>query len=166
MADFERAFKRLMEEEGIKLTDNPADRGGQTYAGIARKFHPDWQGWKWIDSGDNPPTQLVRDFYHVEYWMPCCGDQINSQQVANVVFSQFVNMGAAAIKLVQIAAGVISDGKLGKKSLEAINAMDEDRLLDKLCIAMVARYYSIGMRDKTQRVFWPGWIGRALRIAA
>lgn len=166
MADFETAFQRLMEDEGFVLSDNKADKGGQTFAGIARKFHPDWTGWKFIDAGDTPPTQLVRDFYHVEYWIPVKGDQINDQKVATVLFSQFVNMGANAIKLVQAAVGVIADGKLGTKSLAAINEADPARLLDKLCIAMVARYYAIGMKDKTQRVWWPGWIGRALRVAA
>lgn len=166
MADFEKAFQRLMEEEGVKLTDHSADKGGQTYAGIARKHHPDWSGWAYVDAGDLPPTQAVRDFYWREYWSPVNGDQINDQKVAEVLFSQFVNMGANAIKLAQSAVGVIADGKLGPKSLAAINEMAPARLLDKLCIAMVARYYAIGMKDKTQRVWWPGWIGRALRIAA
>lgn len=166
MADFEKAFARLMREEGIGLSDHKADKGGQTFAGISRRFHPDWAGWKYIDAGTTPPTQLVRDFYHVEYWMPVKGDQFSDQRVAEVVFSQYVNMGGNALKMVQIAAGVIADGRIGPKSLEAINKMDPERLLDKLCIAMVARYYTIGMKDKTQRVWWPGWLGRALRIAA
>ena len=113
MADFEKAFQRLMHEEGLVLSDHPADKGGQTYAGIARKFHPDWTGWKYVDAGTTPPTQLVRDFYHVEYWMPVKGDQITDQKVATVLFGQYVNMGGNAIKLVQAAVGVIADGKLG-----------------------------------------------------
>lgn len=166
MADFERAFQHLMKDEGVVLSNHAADKGGQTFAGIARKFHPDWNGWRYVDAGDTPPTQLVRDFYHVEYWMPVKGDQIKSQKVADVLFGQFVNMGGNAIKLAQAVAGVIADGKIGPKTLAAINEMDEERFLDKLCIAMFARYYTIGMKDKTQRVWWPGWFGRALRIAA
>lgn len=166
MSDFEQAFQKLMKEEGFVLSDHKADKGGQTYAGIARKFHPDWTGWKYVDADTTPPTQLVRDFYHTEYWLPAKCDQFKDQRVAEVVFLQYVNMGANAIKMAQIVAGVIADGRIGPKSLEAINKMDPERFLDKLCIAMTARYYAIGMKDKTQRVWWPGWIGRALRIAA
>ena len=75
-------------------------------------------------------------------------------------------VGQYNIKLAQTVAGVIADGRIGPKTLEAINKMTPERFLDKLCIAMVARYYAIGMKDKTQRVWWPGWFGRALRIAA
>lgn len=166
MADFEQAFKYLMDEEGIKLSDSKADRGGQTYAGVSRKFHPGWVGWRYIDSGQTPPTQIVRDFYHAEYWMPIRGDEIKSQRIASVLLSQFANMGISAIKLAQAVAKVIQDGKIGAKTLSAINGMDEERFLDKLAIAMTARYYAIGMRDKSQREWWPGWLGRALRIAA
>lgn len=98
--------------------------------------------------------------------MPVKGDQINDQKIATVLFSQFVNMGGNAIKLAQTVAGVIADGRIGEKTITAINAINPEHFLDKLCIAMVARYYAIGMKDKTQRVWWPGWFGRALRIAA
>jgi len=166
MADFEPAFQRLMRDESIILSNHAADRGGLTYAGISRKFHPDWEGWKHIDAGSTPSTQLVRDFYHVEYWMPIHGDRIKDQRIAEALFSQFANMGSNAIKLAQSVLGVADDGKLGPKTLEAINAYDPDRFLDQLCIAMVAKYHAIGMSDKSQREWWPGWFARALRIAS
>lgn len=165
MAEFEPAFQRLMRDENIALTNAANDRGGQTYAGISRKFHPDWDGWKHVDAGGTPPLQLVRDFYHVEYWMPTHGDQIINQNVAEALFSQFANMETPAIKLAQAAAEVIADGKIGQKTVVAINMMDPERFLNRYCIAMVARYLSIGLHDKTQRVWWPGWFSRALRIA-
>jgi hypothetical protein len=40
----------IYNEGGFKLIDIAADRGGQTYAGIARNFHPNWPGWHCIDS--------------------------------------------------------------------------------------------------------------------
>ena len=166
MADFEQAFQRLMNEEGLKLTNSQNDKGGQTYAGISRKFHPKWEGWKWVDAGETPPTQSVRDFYQVSYWAPIDGNEIKDQRVAEALLSQYVNMGDNAIKLVQLVVGVISDGKFGPKTLQAVNNTEPAVLLDKLCIAMLARYYAIGMKDRTQRVWWPGWFGRALRIAA
>lgn len=166
MADFEQAFNHLMDEEGVGLSHLKNDRGGQTFAGIARKCHPDWEGWKFVDAGETPLTQLVRLFYLTEYWKPIQGDQIDSQRIANTLFSQYVNMGANAIKLAQKVLGAIADGKTGPKTLELLNAFGEERFLDKFALATLARYYAIGMKDKTQRDFWPGWLGRGLRIAA
>lgn len=164
MADFERAFARLMEEEGIQLTNDPVDRGGQTYAGISRRFHPHWPGWSFVDRGEVPPTVVVRGFYRDNFWQPMRGEDILHQRVAEVLFSQFANMGDNGIKLMQTCVGVIADGKVGSKTIGAINRADEDITLMRYALANVARYHAIGMKDKTQRRFWSGWIARALRI--
>jgi len=67
MADFNDAYeKTILNEGGYKLHNVPDDRGGQTYAGIARRYHPNWPGWRYIDSNDldNPElTKQVRAFY-------------------------------------------------------------------------------------------------------
>lgn len=166
MAKYEEAFQALMKEEGIGLSDNPADKGGQTFAGISRKNWPKWDGWRFVDTGVAPPTQLVRDFYFDKFWMPIKGDQVNDQQVANALFSQYVNMGETAIRLAQGVLGTVADGKIGPKTLAALNAFSPERFRDRFALAMVARYLGIGLRDKSQRVFWAGWFSRALRIAA
>ena len=46
MADFLQAFESMIRNEGgYKLHSAEGDRGGMTYAGIARNFHPTWPGW-------------------------------------------------------------------------------------------------------------------------
>ena len=164
MAEFESAFQRVMKEEGFFLTNDPIDKGGQTYCGISRKFHPRWVGWADIDRGETPATNLVRGFYRSIFWEPMGGLHINSQPVAEALFSQFVNMGANGIKLAQQCVGVIPDGIVGRKTLSAINAMDEERFLMRYALANIKRYHAIGMKDKTQRKYWPGWFSRALYI--
>jgi lysozyme family protein len=163
MANYLKAFERLMGDEGIVLTDTPHDRGGQTFAGVTRKNHPDWQGWKYIDAGSLPPIDMVRNFYN-EYWHRVRGDEIISQRVAEVLFGQHVNMGANAIKLMQTSLGVIADGVVGPKTLNALNAMDEEMFLMRYSLANIARYHAIGMKDKTQRKFWAGWFKRGLDV--
>ncbi len=50
MANFEQAYDKMMEDEGgYVLHEVQGDRGGQTYAGIARKMNPKWEGWQHID---------------------------------------------------------------------------------------------------------------------
>ena len=171
MADYEKAFARLMDEEGVKLTDTQHDKGGLTYAGISRKFHPKWEGWQFVDVGSTPPLDLVRAFYRDKYWSMIKGEQINSQRVAEVLFSQTVNNEEAGIKLMQRVVGVIPDGVVGPKTVAAINAASmhlkvtpEDALLMMYSTAHSKRFHEIGMRRKDQRIFWAGWWARALRI--
>ena len=46
MGEFEQAFEKMIRNEGGYLLHKVSgDRGGQTYAGIARNFYPDWDGW-------------------------------------------------------------------------------------------------------------------------
>ena len=46
MATFDPAFDKMIRNEGgFKLTNIEGDRGGQTYAGIARNVHPDIEGF-------------------------------------------------------------------------------------------------------------------------
>ena len=167
MADFIRAYERVLAEEGgYKLTNDKRDKGGQTYAGIARRSNPNWPGWAMIDNDETPPAEMVRALYRWQYWDKISGDHIESQAVAEAIYTAFVNMGSPAVKLAQIVAGVTPDGKIGPSTLEALRRIDADRFLDRYCIAMVTRYRDIVSKDKTQRVFLLGWINRALKVAA
>lgn len=168
MADFLPAFeKMIVAEGGYKLTDIANDKGGQTYAGIARKFHPDWQGWKAVDIGQIPSSDLVRGFYREKFWEVVRGDSIMRQDIAESLFSFAVNAGqGTAIKLAQIVAGVTPDGAIGHKTLLAINEMDADYFRAAYALAKIARYRDIVQRDRTQIKFLMGWINRTLKDAA
>ncbi|MFZ4110388.1 MAG: glycoside hydrolase family 108 protein [Polymorphobacter sp.] len=172
MADFARAFERtLMAEGGYQLTNVSGDRGGQTYAGIARNPNPQWPGWAFIDRGEIPPTQMVRDFYRDGWWTPIRGDEIADQRVAESIFDFGVNTSAygrpaVAVKLAQIVAGVTPDGDFGPKTLQAVNAMDGALFAARYTVAKIARYRDIVARDRTQIKFLLGWISRALKGAA
>ena len=48
MADFSKAIPKLLKKEG-GYVNNPADRGGETYKGIARKYHKSAFMWTLID---------------------------------------------------------------------------------------------------------------------
>lgn len=166
MADFLPAYERvILEEGGYKLTDAENDNGKQTYAGISRRAHPKWPGWSAIDAGDTPPTQLVRDFYRDSFWVPIRGDLIASQKVAEAIYSMSVNAEASR-KLAQVAARVTPDGVFGPKTIAAINSLDAEGFLNRFCIAAIARYRDICIRDKTQRQWIIGWLNRALKVAA
>lgn len=168
MADFSPAFERMIRNEGgYKLTDIKGDKGGQTYAGIARTRWPAWHGWTFVDRGETPPTSLVRDFYRVNFWDKVHGDDLVHQGTAESLFDFAVNAGAStAIKLAQIVAGVTSDGVLGPVSLSAINRLQDDYFRPHYAMAKLARYRDIVTKDRSQMKFLLGWINRTLKEAS
>lgn len=168
MADFMPAYEAMIRNEGgYVLHTVLGDRGGMTYAGIARRMNPDWPGWAYLDRGETPPSQLVRDFYKARYWQSVRGDGLADQRVAQTLFDFAVNAGAkTAVKLAQIVVGTTPDGVLGTKTLAALNAADPDKFVLAYALAKIARYRDIVTRDRTQQKFLLGWISRTLKETA
>ena len=171
MADFKPAFEAMIiHEGGYKNINVAGDRGGQTYAGIARTRHPNWPGWAMIDKNelDNGQlTALVFEFYKTEFWDRIKGDLITQQRVAASLFDFAVNAGVAtAAKLAQIVINTTPDGIIGSKSLEKLNGVDEELFVAKYALAKVARYAQIVKRDRVQGKFLLGWINRTLEGVA
>ncbi len=46
---FDELFDGVIKYEGY-YANVTGDKGGETYMGVARKLHPDWEGWKYIDA--------------------------------------------------------------------------------------------------------------------
>lgn len=164
--DFRKAFDKMMlNEGGYVLHTVEGDRGGMTYAGIARRFHPDWEGWKIIDAGGTPDANMVSKFYLVKFWQPMKGDILVHQEVAEVIFDFYVNAGEPALKLAQIVVGAVPDGVFGPKTLAALNSVNPQEFKLQYTLAKIARYAEICNKDKTrtQSKFLLGWINRALK---
>lgn len=168
MAEFLPAFERMIVNEGgYVLHTVKDDRGGMTYAGIARAFHPNWPGWRVIDQGETPPADLVRQFYRSNFWHPLRLDEVEHQDVAGNIFDFGVNAGlGTAAKLAQLVAGTTPDGKIGRKTIEALNAIDPDLFVARYALAKIARYRDIVAKNRTQQKFLLGWINRTLKESA
>lgn len=167
MADFLPAFEKMIRDEGgYVLHEVEGDRGGMTYAGIARKMNPDWGGWAFLDRKETPPTDMVRQFYRDGYWTPIRGDEL-PQRIAESIFNFAVNTSAprrptVAIKLAQIVVGTTPDGAFGDKTFRALMEMDQEKFVLAYALAKIARYRDIVTRDRTQMKFMLGWINRTL----
>lgn len=116
MANFEIADKLTSINEGGYANDH-ADRGGETWKGIARKMHPTWEGWSLIDWYKKHPKfpsvldasvrlkELRNKFYKTNFWDQIRGDEIEFQEIANQIYDDAVNTGvSSAIKKAQNAA--------------------------------------------------------------
>ena len=165
MANFLTAFeKTIADEGGYKLTNIPGDRGGMTYAGIARKPNPQWAGWELIDQQDfGSATELVRSFYKSNFWDRIRGDEIANQAIAETIFNFSVNTGiGVAVKLAQLIVGVAPDGAVGPKTLERLNICTAEKFLPTYTLAKIQRYVNICMKDRSQSKFLLGWCRRSL----
>lgn len=168
MAEFLPAFERMiLNEGGYKLHTVSGDRGGMTYAGIARNMWPKWAGWAVIDAGDEPEAGLVKGFYRTNFWVPLRLEDIQNQAIATTLFDFGVNAGiGTAAKLAQVVVGTTPDGRFGPVTLAAINMTDPDVFLARYSLAKLARYRDIVMRNRSQGKFLLGWINRLLKEAA
>lgn len=188
MADFNISFRKVMLSEG-GYSNNPADRGGETYKGISRKWYPSWQGFKVIDQLHHEPgfpknldnnyelAVMVQQFYRTNFWNPLWLDKILSQQVATELFDIAVNMGQqVAAEIAQRSINLMNknqalflnlkvDGRVGELSAKAINNVcllrsNHDAFLKALNIFQGWKYISICEKDESQEVFFIGWMNR------
>lgn len=131
MAKFEIAYKKTGGFEG-GWNHVAGDRGGETYKGIARKFHPKWEGWKIVDSKkplkhgaiikDEKLEKLVSDFYKKEFWDVVAGDKIEDQNIANTLYDFGVNAGyGRSIMNIQTVLNMGATGKITPELLKRIN---------------------------------------------
>lgn len=109
---FDKAYDITMGYEGGYAND-PADRGGETYKGISRRWHPKWPGWVLIDGykkknpGKIPSIlykdiildQLTRAFYKSEYWDKPRFNKVDniSPHIAERLFDVGINVGLTRV---------------------------------------------------------------------
>ena len=135
---FRKAFEKTLSYEGL-YSKHAADKGGETFRGISRKFHPKWDGWEIINNIKNEikleDDQILIDelniifrthyellvkteiFYYNEYWLH---KHLNLDEVAksfpNIAFQLFdmaVNMGVStSAKIFQRCINILNrEGK-------------------------------------------------------
>jgi lysozyme family protein len=148
MAEFTPAYNKTLDNEGLYSND-PRDRGGETWKGISRNMHPKWEGWAVVDEiksntgprqlsktlqEDEELNQMVRDFYELVYWHPLMLNRLSDQETANEIFDTAINQGITkAVLYFQEALNLLNnnqkhysdineDGHMGEATLKAYAA--------------------------------------------
>ena len=170
MAVFNISFGITSQLEG-GYANHPKDRGGETYAGITRKYHPSWIGWQYIDKQPHPIKTntkfpklegYVITFYTKEYWNRLhCNDL--EQSLANQLFDYAVNSGKGrAVKDLQsilnnLGESLKVDGAIGPNTIAAIKRHKQADLAKQL---HSRRTSFLVKESKNQPVFAKTWSNR------
>lgn len=189
MADYQQAFDKTLGHEG-GYSNHEKDRGGETYKGIARKFHASWLGWEIIDKAkiNNVPKNLdnnkelhehVKILYRQQYWAPINGDKLPNQEIAEEIFDTGVNMGVRrSARFLQESINLLNenekrqvdlivDGAIGRNTIKALNkTLKKDKsnryVMLLLNLFQGMRYISILKANPSQEVFTRGWLNRTV----
>lgn len=188
MADFKIALAITANLEG-GYSNHPNDRGGETWKGIARKKHPNWNGWPVVDqlrSSSSFPKNLdnnaqlkgfVAAFYKKQFWDALRLDDIVDAKIAGKLFDMAVNIGVStAAKFLQKALNLLNDrqrlykdlaidGQVGPVTVGAVNNHPRpDNLYKALNVLQGGHYLEIGEHAESQEAFMNGWFSN--RIAS
>jgi lysozyme family protein len=181
MAEFALAYATVVARDEGGYVNDPQDRGGETYLGIARRFHPDWPGWSLIDriTARAPGTfqadaaeaaeleRLATAFYRERFWARYGLGQLRDQALANKVFSFLINSergaGFALQRAINAVGGAVAcDGVIGPKTIAAANALDPETLRMAFAVFQGLHYLE---QDPAQKArFLKGWLRRCFRV--
>lgn len=147
MADFDPAFRDVVDRKEGKWGLDKKDPGAETYKGIARAFYPDDPIWPLIDAAKARPgfphslesnaelQARVKDHYRKHEWSEIRGQEIPSQAVATELLDNATLEGAGvSVTLLQfglnamnrgatIYPDLVVDGGFGIKTLDALTLL-------------------------------------------
>lgn len=128
---FEKAFAFTHAQEGGFVLSTLQGETDETYAGIYRKYQPNWEGWALIDKGDTTSDQLkqmVKTFFFNRFWVRPNLEQLPAP-LNVLVYDYSVNSGTLlAIKQLQHLLPVKEDGLIGANTTAIAKSMPNDKL--------------------------------------
>ncbi len=164
MDRFEKIFDYLLKVEG-GYSDDKYDKGGKTKYGIieveARKY-----GYK--GHMRDMPIEIARDIYDKKYYHRNRLNEVVNDKIALSVCDWIVNSGDWGAKKAQQALNELGynlavDGKIGNRTIEAINSVNSEKFLEKYHSLQRKFYHSIVAGKPSQRKFLKGWLNRVDR---
>lgn len=188
MALIDSALDRVLHHEGL-YSDDPIDPGRETFKGISRIFHPDWEGWEIIDSiklqsgsyddfldrieENDLLHEHVSSFYYVAFWEKLKLNKIESQKIAEEVFEFAVNSGIKtsvlalqkSINLIKVKNFIVEDGIIGPVTIDSTNDLSrksyhESAFIKALNGYQFNHYVGIVENDARKKRFIRGWLNR------
>lgn len=159
-ANYEKCLEEVLKHEG-GWSSHPKDPGGDTMKGVTQGVYDEWRKAQGLRQ---QTVRLIADaelqaIYRNGYWDKVRGDDLPSG-VDLAVFDFAVNSGVGrAARYLQRLVGVVDDGVIGAKTLQAIAGYRGDLATD-LCDRRLGFLQSLG----TWPTFGKGWARRVESI--
>jgi lysozyme family protein len=157
----------IRREGNDKETNDPDDSGGRTKYGISERAHPE----AWADGDVSYPE--ARTIYEKVYILQEKFNLIPDEHLRHQVVDFGVPSGPdTAARLLQQIVGVTADGKIGPKTLQAIENYPDGKLFGvpvpgKVLLNLAFRdarqmhYATLAKRRPKDLKFLLGWLKRA-----
>jgi lysozyme family protein len=160
--NFSRAINAVLEYEG-GYVNNPKDPGGPTNLGVTLA---NFRAYVKPDGTIDDLKKLTREqagvVFRRHYWDEVMGSSL-PDGVDLCVFDYAVNSGPSrAAKLLQTLSGTAADGKIGAKTLAAVQAIEPGMLIDELCDGRLKFLKGL----PTFPTFGKGWVSRVEKVRA
>jgi lysozyme family protein len=164
---FDEALRQTLEfecggdpREHDGYVNDPADPGGETKYGIAKRYYPR------LDIA-NLTYDQARRLYYAEYWQRYKCDLV-PEHIRGTWFDMLVIPGpGAAGRLLQraynslgVSAPLVVDGIVGLKTLTA----SIDVPVDRLRLLRLEYFAEVVIRLPDRRRYWNGWKRRAMAV--
>lgn len=134
----------------VGYVNHPADPGGETKYGVAQRANKD------ISVRDLDLAGAHKRFEE-KYWYAGKCDKL-PYPLSMLHFDGCVNHGIGqAAKFLQRAVGAVADGIIGPKTLAAVEAANQEDIIDSIVKQRRQFYEAIVQRNPSQVVFLKGW---------
>lgn len=167
MANVNKLAPFILQWEG-KFVDDPADLGGATNMGVTigtwKQVGYDKDGDGVIDVKDLKllnKDDVINRVLKPNYWDRWKADKINNQSIANILVDWVWASGKHGIVRPQTLLGVVADGIVGNKTLEAVNSYpDQKKLFDLIKADRIQFIKEIVDKRPANKRFEKGWLNR------
>ncbi|MFT5120385.1 MAG: LysM repeat protein, partial [Psychrobacter glaciei] len=155
---FHKISKIILRHEG-GYVDDPTDKGGKTNMGIAWKT---WLTYAKSDLGLEPTTSNLKNItseqaeiiYRKRYWEPKGFCKVVNDKVGLMIYDWTITSGGAGKEVQKLLTnefkkdvGII-DGAIGSKTIQAVNNVENQKLLLERIAAIRREYYHMLVKNR------------------
>lgn len=142
------------------FVNDPYDKGGATQSGITLGTFRMYFGSRLTVEDLKNITYTQWRFIMKRYWDRCKGDEIVNQSIAEIFVDWHINAGNSAVRRMQIAFGLKSDGIVGSRTLAALNGENPSHVFSKVKNARISYYNKLAITTPSNARFLRGWLNR------
>lgn len=144
----DRIIAGVIKREG-GYSNHPMDPGGETKYGISKRAYPE-------EDIKNLTFARAADIYRRDYVEKFRLNELDSDRTAELVVDWVVHSGSLGIRRLQSCLGLVTDGIVGEKTLQKLNALEDPNVILRWRLEFL-----VGL---TGHPFIKGWVRRLVEL--